>query len=89
MIRKRKYLGEFGTIKYIALDPEYQGKGYSKELLNKVENELYKAGIKEWRESTDEKNVSMIKAFLSQGLKKKRELFYYIYNPEVAFKKFI
>jgi len=88
-LQTRDYFGRFGTLNYIAINPKHQGKGYAKDMLKRIENEFFDSGVIEWRESTDEKNIPMIKAFLRIGFEKKRELLGYVYNPEAAYKKFM
>ena len=88
-IQTYNYHGFYGTLGMIAVTPRNRGKGYSKDMLKRFENQLFKEGIKEWRESTGETNKPMIMAFLSVGFKQTREHVGYIYKPEIAFKKFL
>ncbi len=88
-LQERNYNGTYGSVNFIAIKKEFQGKGYVKDMIKKAENEFFKANITEWRGSTDEKNNPMIKGFVSRGFKHNTDLVGYVYKPNIAYKKFI
>jgi|GEM_PF-5466030 len=79
----------FGYIGYILLDKKYQGQGFSYDILQKVERVLYHSGVSRWLESTDQLNTPMIRSLRRYGFKKIRHLYGYVFNPSIAFKKFL
>jgi GNAT superfamily N-acetyltransferase len=72
---------DYYTTNLILINKEFQGKGYSYELLKKAEEEFYKKrDRKYWYESTWEGDKPMINAFKKYGFKNKRKMYFYIKN---------
>jgi GNAT superfamily N-acetyltransferase len=64
-LRKRKELApaKHWYLAVLAVDPEYQGKGYGSKLLNEMLSNIDKEGLPCYVETEGEKNVSMYQRF--------------------------
>ncbi len=65
-----KVTNNYATIGLIAVSPNHQGKGIGKQLIDKVENELFKKNINELRIPTQEENIQACFFYEKLGYKK-------------------
>ena len=70
MVRVYKVTNNYATIGLIAVSPNHQGKGIGKQLIDKVENELFKKNINELRIPTQEENIQACFFYEKLGYKK-------------------
>lgn len=63
------YDGHRGSVNYLAVDPHYQGRGYGREFMNRIEEELKNWGCPKINLSVRSSNTAVLAFYESFGYK--------------------